>query len=181
MFRMAYHGAVARLSKSQLAMLCLTVCVGVAQSNPRSVTGTYRNPALGYSINVPPGLKGIAGDQAGPERGLRISLPSGGKIAIFGEPNSLEWKSPEQGVRSTLAWQKCASRQQEVSAATVGKLRGAKGALVCGDSVLKVFLVFRPGGGPIYWLQLETASADRLEDESVLERVAASFSLIPWT
>jgi membrane carboxypeptidase/penicillin-binding protein len=39
----------------------------------RSVEGTYRNPTLGYSINVPRGLKATTGGDAGPERGLTIS------------------------------------------------------------------------------------------------------------
>lgn len=105
----------------------------------------------------------------------------GGVISVWGEPNSLEWKTPEQGMRSTLASEKCASRQEdEVSPARVGKLGGVQGVLACGDRVLKMFLVFRPSGGPIYWLRLETASAHRLEDEAVLNRVVATFNLIPW-
>jgi hypothetical protein len=172
---------VARLIKAQLAIFCLAAGICAAQTDPRWITETYRNPALGYSVKVPPGLKGLTGDQAGPERGLRISLPSGGSISVWGEPNSAEWKTPKQGVRSTLEWEKCPSSQQvEVSAAPVGKLTGAKGVLVCRDRVLKVFLVFRSGGEPIYWLRLETASAHRLEDESTLNRLAATFNIIPW-
>ena len=45
----------------------------VAQS--RTVQGTYRNLALGYSIEIPRGLRGVMGGQAGPERGIGISLP----------------------------------------------------------------------------------------------------------
>src|SRR5262245_66384361 len=95
---MAYDSAVPPLTSSQLAILCLTVCISLAHGDLRSTTGTYRNAALGYSIRVQAGLKGTTGDQAGPEWGLRISLPSGGMISVWGEPNSLEWKSPEQGV-----------------------------------------------------------------------------------
>jgi len=91
-----------------------------AWADARSIEGTYRNSALGYSIRIPHGLKGMAGDQAGPERGLGISLPSGGKVAVYGEPNSLEWKSEEDGVRFELTHQDCAGGQQEVKQTRVG-------------------------------------------------------------
>src|SRR5712692_7909221 len=178
---MAYDDAVIRPTNLQFVIPCLIACICVANAEQRRITGTYRNPALGYSIRVPQGLNGVTGDQAGPERGLRISLPSGGVISVWGEPNSLEWKTPEQGVRWALISEKCASSQKdEVSAVPVGKLSGVKGVLVCRDRVLKIVLVFRPGGGPIYWLRLETASTHGLEDEAVFHRVAATFILIPW-
>jgi hypothetical protein len=177
-----YDVGVAQLTKSGItALLCLAAWIAVAQeADRRWVVGTYRNPALGYSVTVPRGLKGITGDQAGPERGLRISLRSGGVISVWGEPNSLEWKNPEQGVRSTLSEEKCASGQQDVSTTRIGKLNAATGTLVCSGRVLKTFLVFRSGGGPIYWLRLETTSAHKLQDEAALDSVAASFNLIPW-
>jgi hypothetical protein len=173
---------VTQLTKSGIAVvLCLAGWVAVAQqTQQRWVVGTYRNPALGYSIKVPGGLKGITGDQAGPERGLRILLSSGGVISVWGEPNSQVWKNPIQGVRSTLSEAKCASGQQDVAPTPVGKLSGAKGTVVCSGRVLKTFLVFRSSGGPIYWMRLETSSAQKLQDEAVLDSVAASFNLIPW-
>jgi len=75
----------------------------------RYVKGSYRNPALGYSITIPHGLKGVTGDQDGPERGIGIELPSGGKISVFGEPHSLEWKTPEEGVKAELTPAGCDS------------------------------------------------------------------------
>jgi hypothetical protein len=125
-------------------------------------------------------LQGITGDQAGPERGVRITLPSGGEISVFGEPNSLEWKTSKQGVRTVLDWKECSKSRQEVSTALVGKIQGAKGILLCDDYLLVLFLAFRPGGGPIYWLRLETTAAHRPEDEATLNRIAATFTLIPW-
>jgi hypothetical protein len=139
------------------AILLLVVFNVVAQAEPRWIEGTYRNPALGYEINVPRGLKGLTGDQSGPERGLRISLSSGGQIVVFGEPNSAEWKTPAEGMRFALAETKCSSGQREILPAHVGRLNGSKGSLVCGGRVEKFYLVFRAGGGPIYWLRLETA------------------------
>jgi hypothetical protein len=164
----------------QTAVALLAVCGSIASADLRWVEGTYRNPALGYAITVPRGLKGMTGDQAGPERGLRISLPSGGEIVVFGEPNSFEWKTSEEGVRSVLLNEACASRRQEVLPARIGQLTGAKGSLVCGDRVLKLFLVFRSGGGPIYWLRLQTLRAHESDDSAILEKVAASFKLIRW-
>ena len=162
------------------AVALLAVGSSMARADPRRIEGTYRNPALGYAIEVPRGLKGMTGDQAGPERGLRISLSSGGKILVFGEPNSLEWKTPEEGVRSVLAYESCASPRQEVSRTRIGRLHAAKGNLVCGDRVLELFLAFRPGGGPIYWLRLETVRAHEFDDSAILENVVASFRLIRW-
>jgi hypothetical protein len=164
----------------KIAMVLLVVCTSVAQADPRWVVGTYRNLAEGYSIKIPRGLRGRAGEAAGPERGPGISLPSGGTIVVFGEPNSLEYKNPAEGVRAVLAYQECASGRQEVSQARVGRLIGAKGSLVCGDQVVKLILAFRTGGGPIYWLQLDTTRAHESEDDAILEKVAASFKLIRW-
>jgi hypothetical protein len=123
------------------------------------VENTYRNPARGYSIEIPRDLKATTGDQAGPERGLTISLPSGGKIVVFGEPNSLEWKTPVEGVQAALRREECPSGRQEVTPARVGTLTGAKGGLVCADRVVKLLLAFRTDGGPMYWLRLDTHRA----------------------
>ena len=77
--------------------------VDCVENTYRRVEGTYRNPALGYSIEIPRDLKATTGDQAGPERGLRISLPSGGKIVVFGEPNSLvKLLTPFRGLEAHL-------------------------------------------------------------------------------
>ncbi len=51
---------------------------------------------------------------------------------------------------------------------------------MCGDHVMTVILVFRPRGGPVYWLRLETVAAHESEDSAILGRVAASFKLIRW-
>jgi hypothetical protein len=161
-------------------LLVLATCTAVARDNARSIEGTYRNPALGYSIQIPVGLRGVAGDEAGPERGVGVLLPSGGKIVVFGEPNSLEWKSPEDGVRAELTDAACISGEREVEKARVGTLSGAKGRLVCGNRVLRMLIVLRPGGGPIYCLRLETVRAHELGDGAILESIAASFRLIRW-
>ena len=162
------------------ALLLLIACAKTALAQVKSIEGTYRNPALGYSIKIPPGLKGLVGEEDGPQRGVRIPLPSGGEIVVFGEPNSLEFKSPQDGVRKELKLKDCESAQQEIQPAAVGKLKGARGRLVCGDRVFNLFLAFRPQGGPIYWLRLETSRAHESEDEPILGTIGASFRLIRW-
>ena len=161
-------------------VLPLIACANIASAQVSSIEGTYRNPALGYSIQIPRGLKGVTAGQDGPERGVKISLPSGGQIVVFGEPNSVEYKSPGEGVRAELKLNACESAKQEIQTAAVGKIKGARGELVCGDRILKLYLAFRPRGGPIYGLRLETTRAHRSEDESALDTVATSFKLIRW-
>jgi hypothetical protein len=146
----------------------------------RSLTGKYRNPALGYSIEIPSGLKGVTGDQAGPERGVTIVLPSGGEVKVFGEPNSFEWKTPAEGVRYELSHEKCAGKPNEISYPSVGKLEAAKGRLLCADRLVIVLLTFRPRGGPVYWLRLDTSPKYESADSAVLMKIANSFKLIHW-
>jgi len=105
-------------------------------------------------------------------------LPSGSEVVVFGEHNSLEWKNPEDGVRAELTYETCDSGQPEVKQARVGKLNGAKASLLCGDRILTEILVFRPGGGLIYWIRLETARTHESKDSTILESIAASFKLI---
>jgi hypothetical protein len=161
-------------------LLLLTACPNIASAQVRSIEGTYRNPALGYSIQIPPGLKGVTDDQDGPERSLRISLASGGDMVVFGEPNSLEYKTPEDGLKDELELKDCDSGQRKIKPAIVGNVKGASGRLVCGDRVLNLFLAFRPGGEPIYWFRLETTRTHEPEDKALFAAVATSFKLIPW-
>jgi hypothetical protein len=157
-------------------LLIQLACSGVAFADARWVEGTYRNPAFGYSITIPPGLRGLADDKAGPERGVRISLPSGGVILVYGEPNSLHWKSPKEGLRSERANIAC-GYQPEVKQINF-VLNAAKAVQICGDRVLRVILAFRKSGGPVYWLRLETVRAHASEDEEILDSITESFKLI---
>lgn len=124
-------------------LLLLPGYASFSNAQSRSIEGTYRNPAEGYSIKIPPGLKGLFGDEDGPQRGVRIHLSSGGEIVVFGEPNTFEYKIPEEGIKAELKLKDCESAQREIRPAMVGKLRGARGALVCGDRALNLFLALR--------------------------------------
>jgi len=170
------------LSRILLAAVVLlqTVSSDSTFAQVRSIQGTYRNLALGYSIQIPRGLRGITGDQAGPERGVKISLPSGATITVFGEPNTLEYKTPEEGVNEELTLKGCRFDQRDVKPSPVGKLKGAKGHLICGNRALVLLLAFWPLGGPIYWFRLDTTQPHESEDQAVLQTVAAGFKLIPW-
>ena len=159
-------------------IILLVSCVCAAHTT-RRITDKYSNPALGYEVTVPEGLVGETGDQAGPERGFGISLSSGGTISVFGEPKSLEWRAPIDGIRHSLALEKCnAVRQQTTGYGHMGRLMATKGALVCGDRLLEMLLAFRPEGGPVYWMTLRTTAQKRTEDEAAFNKLAASFKLI---
>ena len=165
----------------RIGVLILVIsCASVAQT-ARRVTGDYSNPALGYEVTVPEGFVGITGDQAGPERGLTVSLPSGGTINVYGEHNSLEWKGPIDGVRHSLGLEKCNSdRRQATAFGRMGRLTATRSTLACDDRIVEMSLAFRPEGGPIYWLTLRTTAQKRAEDETVFNKMAATFRLIPW-
>jgi hypothetical protein len=153
-------------------------CVSSAQTAKR-ITGKYSNPALGYEITIPEGLAGTTGDQAGPERGFNLSLPSGGTISVFGEPNSLEWRAPIDGIRHALGVEKCDPVTQKATGfMRMGRLTGTTGTLLCGDRYVEMLLAFHPRGGPIYWITLHTTAQKRVEDVTAFNKLAATFQLI---
>jgi len=151
----------------------------VTRAQERSITGEYRNYAEGLAVRIPSGMRGLTGDQAGPERGVKISLPSGATVTVYGEPNSFEYKTAAEGIRDSLS-KYCHFGRATVSTARVGKVYGAKGRLVCGERIIEEMLAFRPGGGPIYWLTLETTNAHAADDEAALETIAHGFKVIAW-
>jgi hypothetical protein len=164
----------------RIGIIILVISCASAAQTARRITGAYSNPGLGYEVTVPEGLVGITEDQAGPERGFTISLPSGGTIAVYGEPNSLEWRTPMDGIRHSLGLEKCDSdRRQATAFARMGRLTATKGTLACGDRLLEMLLTFRAGGGPVYWLTLRTTAQQRNEDETVFNKMAGTFRLTP--
>ena len=48
------------------------------------------------------------------------------------------------------------------------------------DGVREAQVVFRPDGGPVYWLRLETHRDNEAEDVTFLGKVSSSFQLIRW-
>jgi hypothetical protein len=163
-------------------LLCLALPTEIIRAQEWQVSGAYRNPAEGYSIRIPHGLSGKTGVSGmGNQRGVEISLPSAGAITVWGEPNSLEWKGPSDGVHWSLENGECSSGKAGPSKVVIGRLEGAQGRLACGNAVEIIFLAFRrPGGDPIYWLMLTTSPAHESEDKAILEKVAATFRIIRW-
>jgi hypothetical protein len=158
----------------------MSVLLAIQQpEHPRVVKGTYNLPAKGFSVVVPEGATGLLDGDPATERGIRMALPSGGNIVVFGEPNSLEYRTPGDGIRAVMAtYANCSANG--VFPFRVGKLHGAGARLVCGARVIRYALAFRPGGGPIYWLRLETTATHEGEDTRPFEEVSASFRITPW-
>lgn len=183
LFRLRSAAIVALLLSYPLPSFC----------DARLIQGIYRNSALGFSVKIPQGLRAVAGGQSGPERGVAITTPSGGTIVVFGEPNSLGWQSPAEGVRYDLSRETEACRSSSKPSpsnyilapvrlgdlANGQELVGAQGTFTCSDRFVKVILVFRPGGGPIYWLHLATTTAHETE-ANYIDSLARSFTLIGW-
>ena len=163
----------------RIGMIFLLLSYLCAAQTPRSITGKYSNPALGYEISVPEGLVATAEEQDGQERGFTISLPSGGTLRVFGETNTFGWRAPIDGVRHSLGVEKCASdRQQSTGFMRMGRLTATKGTTVCGNQIAETLLAFHPGSGPIYWITLHTTGQKRTDDEAVFNKLAATFQLI---
>jgi hypothetical protein len=163
-----------------VALLLCTANITSAQSNPRAITGTYHNPAEGFSVRVPRGFKGIAGDQAGPERGVKILLGEGRRIVVFGEPNSLEWKDTAQAIRSAVEAGGPVTNNVEVTSARLGSLAASRAVLQSGSRALEVVVAFRPGGGPIYRARLESDRKHFRPDQAVFKKVIRSFRIEAW-
>src|SRR6266571_2628421 len=60
----------------------------------------YFNYAEGFSVAIPVGFRGRAGQAAGPERGVAVPLSRGcaGVVNVSGEPNSAEWATPADAI-----------------------------------------------------------------------------------
>ena len=145
----------------RLPALLLILAVGALQT-AGTVNG-HQHPGEGFSIVIPPETNGLLEGDPAIERGIRLLLPSGGSIFVYGEANSLEWPAPVDGIRWAAAQEPTCS-SQGIRNERVGKLSGFGVRLSCGEKSIRLLLVFRTGGGPIYWLRLETASAREAED-----------------
>jgi hypothetical protein len=164
-----------------IAVLMVVVAVASLQVS-RPVKGQYRLPAKGFAVDVPREAKGFLEGDAAVERGIRIVLPSGGSVFVYGDMNGSEWRTPAEGVHSVTSVvpvrDNCAAGP--ISDLKIGQIAGAGARLVCGEDVVRLALAFRPGGGPIYWLRLETTRRREAAETKAFEGIAATFQLIPW-
>ena len=163
-----------------LALLLCATGHAAAQSMPRAVVGRYHNPAQGFSVRVPRGLRGVAGDQAGPERGVKILLGEGRRIVVFGEPNSLEWKDSAEAARRANEVYGSDALNAKVTSGRLGPLAASRAVIQSRSRTLEVMVAFRPGGGPVYWARLESDRKHYQYDRTVFQRVARSFRIEAW-
>src|SRR2546422_5884393 len=71
------------------------------QCQGRAISRRYFNSAEGFSLAMPSGHKGRAGQAAGPERGVSIPLSRDckGVVVVYGEANSFEWQTPVDAIK----------------------------------------------------------------------------------
>lgn len=175
-------GALMQIISRSLAIILLFSCANVtlAQENPRIILGRYHNPAEGFSVRVPRGLKGIAGNQAGPERGVMIRLGGKRRIYVYGEPNSLDWSDTVQAIRSAIEDEGFDASKTTVASRRLGALTASRVILQNRDRALAIAIAFRPGGDPVYRARLESDVKHFPHDYAVFLKVTQSFKLEEW-
>jgi len=162
-----------------LPFLLLVAMVAEAQTDsPRLVTERYENSAEGFAVTLPETFVGLTGNQAGPQRGFTILLPSKGTITISGEPNSLEYRSPEEAVRQSLSYVESSCKKRvRVSATTLGGRPAARGSFACGDRSLTQVSALSPSGAQLYSVRLESFTPSDDEDRRALQQIVGGFVL----
>jgi hypothetical protein len=176
------HRTFMHITRLSLGVMLLLWGAGVApaEGHTRIIKGRYHNPAEGFSIRVPRGLKGIAGDEAGPERGVTIILGGGRKIVVYGEPNSLEWKDQAQALRRVIKDEGPDLGDAAVTPIRLGSLAASRVTFKSMNRALEMAVAFRPGGGPVYWARLESDRRHSPHDHQVFMKVIQSFRVEAW-
>jgi hypothetical protein len=157
-----------------------------AQCQGEQVAGRYTNFAEGFSVQVPNAYVGRRGVQSGPERGVSIALASNCEafIVLYGEPNSLEWKSPEEGLQRlvTDATEADASVRSRNHVARLGRLTAAGVTMSQSgsDQIEETVMAFRPHGSPVYTATLVSSKGRYRQDKATLEQVLSTFRLERW-
>jgi hypothetical protein len=156
------------------------------QCQGRIISKRYFNYAEGFSLAVPIGLKGLAGQAAGPERGVSIPLSHNctGVVVVYGEPNSAEWQTPADAIKWEID-----STIKDDSHADVKRYKTRLGRLKAAGvsihpratvEVKEIVVAFRPGGGPVYTAMLTTTETRYEKDREVFRKVLGGFRLEPW-
>ncbi len=150
------------------------------------VTGRYFNYALGFSVEAPPGIQGLRGQSSGPERGVAypLSYDCNRVIVVFGEPNSLEWSTPDAAISWTVQARIKGDPQAEINRynTTMGKLKAA-GATIrhrATPDIEDIVIAFRPGGGLEYQARLVSLPNRRDQDFDTFAKVLREFLIEPW-
>ena len=86
------------LIKAAAVLLALVATVTAQQ---RTIIGVYKNFAEGFAVRIPQALK--VSPETNPGRNVESAfLCCWDTCNLYGEPNSLEWTHPEEGVRYAL-------------------------------------------------------------------------------
>ncbi len=68
--------------------------------NARAYTGSYKNPAYGYSTQIPFGLVGLDYNNPDYQKGFTILFPkNNGALSVYAEPNSALYRKPEAAAK----------------------------------------------------------------------------------
>ena len=152
----------------------------------RPTSKRYFNYAEGFSVAIPSGLQGRAGQDAGPERGVAVPLSRDctGVVVVYGEPNSLEWPTPADAITWEVQTQTKDAPQAEIQRyrTRLGKLKAAGVTVKRGatSEVEDIVVAFRPGGGPVYTARLSTTGKRYKQDREVFRKVLRGFRLEAW-
>src|SRR5215510_6879260 len=119
--------------------LILLAATAIQDAQPAEVHGRYRCPDQGFSVLIPAATRGVLADDPATDSGLRIVLPSGGSITVFGEANSLEWRDAAAAAR-WRADEETDCSSSAVTTATLGALVGAGISLRCPDRVVRLLV-----------------------------------------
>ena len=169
-----------------VGILVLTSLGQWKQCEGTPVSRRYFNYAEGFSVAIPKGLRGRRGQSAGPERGVSIPLSRDctGVVVVYGNPNSLEWRSPAAAIVEKAESAIKDDPQAEVRRymTRLGRLKAA-GVNVrrrANSQVEETVVAFRPGGGPVYTARLRTTVARYKRDRAVFRAVLRGFRIEDW-
>jgi hypothetical protein len=146
-------------------------------------SGRYVNYAEGFSVGLPPRLKGKRGQASGPERGFSIPLSAdcAGVIAFDGEANSLEWANAHTAAVATAKYYDNAIILRRYRT-KLGRL-AAEGVVIRyrDRSDIDEFVVaIRPGRSLVYTARLGTTEVRYRQDHRRFVEVLRRFRLEPW-
>lgn len=152
----------------------------------RIISNRYFNYAEGFSLGMPRGFKGRAGQAAGPERGVSIPLSHdcSGVVVVDGAPNSFEWLKPIAATK----WQIDSASKYDPNVKVqqyrtrLGKLKAA-GVTIRHQAtaeVEEIVIAFRPGGAIVYTARLSTNNSRYTRDDRLFRKVLRAFRLEAW-
>ena len=156
------------------------------QCQGRVISKRYFNYAEGFSIAIPRGFRGRAGQEAGPERGVAVPLSCDctGVMVVYGEANSFEWATPADAITWEVQIQAKNDPQAEIQRyrTRLGNLKAAAVTIrhPATSEVEDIVVAFRPRGEPIYTARLSTIEERYKRDRDVFMKALRGFRLEVW-